>query len=495
MQKFLLPYQEKKQAKMFSTDWLKSVLPFMGSTAKTSKKKSISIPQITFLGAAKTVTGSKYLLEFKDKKILVDSGLFQGVKDDKLKNRIQLPINPKNIDAVLLTHAHLDHSGYIPLLVKNGFKGKVYTTQATYELCKLILPDSGFLQEEDAKYAKKKKYSKHEDPEPLYTQEDALNSLKNFKIVRFNDKVELDEDINFTISPVGHILGAGCIKVNLGSKSILFSGDLGRYNDEILYDPKGVEGADYIVTESTYGDRVHKETDVKEKLCEIINKTVGRGGNIIIPAFAIGRSQSLLYYFYQLRKENKIPSIPVFLDSPMSIKATNLLDDFADLHKLSAEECFKIYDNTKFTTTVEQSKRIFESKVPAIIVSASGMLGGGRILHHVAHYAPDNKNSILLVGFQAFGTKGRDLVEGKKQIKIHGEVVKVNAEVIKLNNMSAHGDSNEMLNWLSQCKIKPKKVFVTHGEEKSSNAFAEKLNTELGWNTIVPEYFQIEQLN
>lgn len=458
------------------------------------KNRTIKVPQITFLGASKTVTGSKYLLEYLDKKILVDCGLFQGVKDDRVKNRKELPIPPKRVDAIILTHAHLDHSGYIPLMVKEGFKGSIYSTKATYELCKIILPDSGYLQEEDARYMKKKHVSKHENPEPLYTEEDAEKSLKNFKVVRFNDKIKIDSNISFEINPAGHILGAGIVSVFLGDNKIVFSGDLGRTNDEILYDPAKVESANYILCESTYGDRVHKDTDRKSDLAEIINKTVNRGGNLVIPAFAVGRTQLLLYYIYQLKKEKKIPSIPIFVDSPMSIKVTNLLDDFANEHKLTEKECLEIYDDTKFTTTVEQSKRIFEYNVPSVIISASGMMTGGRILHHIAHYGPDNKNTILLVGYQAVGTRGRALQEGRNELRIHGQVVKVNAEVTKLENMSAHADSNEIMDWLKGFKEKPNKLFVIHGEEKSSNALAERVISELDWNVEVPEYLQITQL-
>ena len=460
-----------------------------------TKNKNIKIPQITFLGASKTVTGSKYLLEYKDKKILVDCGLFQGLKDDRIKNRQKLPFFEKDLDAVILTHAHLDHSGYIPLLVKNGFKGYVYATQASYELCKVILPDSGFLQEEDARYLKKKKASKHEDPKPLYTEEDAVNSLKRFKIVRFKDRIKLNDDISFEINEAGHILGAGVVSVFIGYKKVVFSGDLGRTNDPVMHDPEKIKNADYVLCESTYGDRVHKDIDVEAEFAEIINKTASRGGNLIIPAFAVGRSQLLLYYIYKLKKERKIPQVPVFVDSPMSIKVTNLLDDFMELHKLTEEECEKIFDDTKFTSTVDQSKRIFEQKVPSIIISASGMATGGRVLHHIAHYGPDNKNTILLVGYQAMGTRGRLLQDGKQELKIHGQVVKINAEVEKLENMSAHADSNELMSWLRGFKDKPKRLFVVHGEEKSTEAFAERVEKELQWNTMVPEYLQIYQLS
>ena len=290
-------------------------------------------------------------------------------------------------------------------------------------------------------------------------------------------------------------MGAGVVSVFIGDKKVVFSGDLGRTNDPVMHDPEKIKNADYVLCESTYGDRVHKDIDVEAEFAEIINKTVSRGGNLIIPAFAVGRSQLLLYYIYKLKKEKKIPQVPVFVDSPMSIKVTNLLDDFMELHKLTEEECEKIFDDTKFTSTVDQSKRIFEQKVPSIIISASGMATGGRVLHHIAHYGPDNKNTILLVGYQAMGTRGRLLQDGKQELKIHGQVVKINAEVEKLENMSAHADSNELISWLRGFEDKPKRLFIVHGEEKSTEAFAERVEKELQWNTMVPEYLQIYQLS
>jgi metallo-beta-lactamase family protein len=459
------------------------------------KEEAVDKPQITFIGATGTVTGSKYLLEYKDKKILIDCGLFQGLREDNMKNRRPLPILPKKLDAIILTHAHLDHSGYIPYIVKEGFKGHVYATNASYELCKLILPDSGFLQEEDIRYLAKRRGLKQRNiPQPLYTQEDAVKSLKSFKIVRFNDKIKLSEDISFEIVPAGHILGAGIVTVNVGNKKIVFSGDLGRTDDEMLRDPTTLSTADYILCESTYGDKVHKDINTKAELAKIINKTVSRGGNLIVPAFAVGRAQILLYMIYQLKKEKLIPRMPVFVDSPMAIKITQMLDDFTSEHRLTEKECAEMFKDTKFTSTVDQSKRIFEQKVPSVIISASGMATGGRILHHIAHYAPDNANTILLVGFQAVGTRGRMLQEGKKELKIYGQTVKINAEVATLENMSAHADSNELMHWLKAFTKKPSALFITHGELKASNALAKKVGEELKWRAVVPEYLQKEAL-
>ncbi|MDR2777367.1 MAG: MBL fold metallo-hydrolase [Rickettsiales bacterium] len=451
-------------------------------------------PRITFLGAAKTVTGSKYLVEYRNRKILVDCGLFQGLREDREKNRKALPFEARDVDAVLLTHAHLDHSGYIPLLVKNGFSGHIYCTKATYELSKIILPDSGYLQEEDAKFLTKKNVTEADGCEPLYTEEDAEKCLENFKVVRFNDRVSLGEGISFKIEPAGHILGAGIVSVTLGDRVVVFSGDLGRTNDDVLHDPSKISEANFILCESTYGGKKHKNFDQKEALTGIINRTVGRGGNIIIPAFAVGRTQLLLYYIYQLKKQRKISNIPIFVDSPMSIKVTNLLDDFANEHKLTEKECLEIFNDTKFTTTVEQSKRIFEYRVPSVIISASGMATGGRILHHLAHYAPDNRNTIVLVGFQANGTRGRYLQDGKKELRIHGQNVRVAAEVVTLDNMSAHADSDELMSWLGGFTATPDRLFVVHGEEESSIALANRVESQLGWNATVPYYGELVRL-
>jgi metallo-beta-lactamase family protein len=451
--------------------------------------------RMTFLGASRVVTGSKYLFQYHNKNILVDCGLFQGSKEDRAKNWDPIPIAAKELDAILLTHAHLDHSGCIPLLVKKGFTGPIYCTRASYELCKIILPDSGYLQEEDAKYLAKKNVHLEEPAEPLYTEEDAEKSLENFQLVDYGSKVQLIDDISFRFDQAGHILGASIITLTYGNQKIVFSGDLGRINDDVLLDPVRLPDADYVFCESTYGNRVHKDIDQKENLAKVINDTVGRGGNIIIPAFAVGRTQLLLYYVHQLKKEKRIPHIPVFVDSPMSIKATNLLDDFIGEHRLLDTECEEIFEDTKFTTTVEQSKRIFNSHVPSVIISASGMITGGRILHHLAHYGPESKNTIVLVGFQAQGTRGRYLQDGKRELKIHGQVVQVDAQVVTLENMSAHADSNELIFWLKGFRQPPKTLFIVHGEEEPSLIFANRVRQELNWEKVeVPHYQETRNL-
>lgn len=484
----LLPYKQLEQVKNAFNKCRNKF--FTGS----QKKTYIQQPQITFMGATRTVTGSKYLVEYQDKKILVDCGLFQGLKEDREKNRNKLPIFPRNIDAILLTHAHLDHTGYIPLIVKEGFCGKIYCTEATFELCKVILPDSGFLQEEDYKFAKKHNLLGVYDAEPLYTQADAMESLKRFKVISYNENIKLNDNMHFEIKNAGHILGAGIITLNLGGKVVVFSGDLGRKDDELLFDPTAILNADYILCESTYGNRKHKHTNPIEELAEIINRTNQRGGTIVIPAFAVGRCQLLLYFIYQLRREGKIPFIPVFVDSPMSIKVTHLLDDFAKEHRISKQECLEIYEETRFTSTVEQSKRIFDYNHPKIIISASGMASGGRVLHHIAHYAPYQDNTIVLVGYQAVGTRGRQLQEGEKTLKIHGDEVLVKSEVVTLDNMSAHADSDELLEWLKYFKHKPKSLFLVHGEKTAMATLQKRVEDELNWDVEMPEYLQIKQL-
>jgi metallo-beta-lactamase family protein len=460
-----------------------------------SIKRNVSGLQISFLGAAKTVTGSKYLLENAKSKIFVDCGLFQGLSELRRRNWNELPIIARNIDAIILTHAHLDHSGYLPLLVKNGFSGKIYCTQATFNLAKLILPDSGFLQEEDARNAKKHNYSKHKIPKPLYTQKDAIKTFKQFHTVDFNKEIKINEDFSFQIIRAGHILGAGSVIVKSKEKSILFSGDLGRYDSPIASAPAKIPfTTDYVVCESTYGDKYHTDLDPEQFLGNIINKAIEKGGKILIPAFAVGRTQKILYYINNLKNDRKIPDIQIFLDSPMSIKVTNLVDDYVAEKKLTKEQYQDIYRSVKFCVTREQSKKIFNYTNSAIIISASGMAAGGRILHHIANYAPDPSTTIILVGYQAEGTRGRDLQEGKKEIKMHGKMVPIKADVEILSNMSDHGDVGELLRWLSFMPSKPKKLFITHGELGSSEAFLKKVKEELKWETEVPNYLETKKL-
>jgi metallo-beta-lactamase family protein len=446
--------------------------------------------KLTFLGATGTVTGSKYLLQDEDKSILIDCGLFQGLKDLRLRNWEKLPFDPASIDAVLLTHAHIDHSGYIPLLVRNGFKGPIYCSEATFDLCSILLPDCGRIQEGDAERANRYGYTKHKPAMPLYNEEDAYTALEQFKPVKFNHEYRLSDFLSFYLSCAGHILGASCIKISDGNTSIVFSGDLGRPDDPIMRPPTQIQNADYLVLESTYGDRLHEESDPMGKMEEIINKTLHRGGLIIIPSFAVGRSQLVLYYIHELMREGRIPYVPVFLDSPMAIDATKQWQDHADEHRLSFSKSMEVCQTAKYVQSTEESKALDNSVMPVIIISASGMATGGRVLHHMKHYISDRKNTILFAGYQAVGTRGARLVNGEEEIKIHGQMYPVRAEVDNLSSLSAHADYQEILEWLKGFNKKPRKVFLTHGEPDAVIAFKQKIEEELQWNVVVPEYLE-----
>lgn len=450
--------------------------------------------QLTFLGATKTVTGSKYLLEHNNKKILIDCGLFQGLKELRLLNWEPLPINPRNIDAIILTHAHIDHSGYIPRLVKDGFRGKIYCSEGTFDLCKILLPDSGYLQEEDAHAANRYGYSKHKIALPLYNEAEAQESLEYFQTVEFGKAFHFADDFHFTLSHSGHILGSSFISVVAGKDKIVFSGDLGRLNDPLMKAPAMIESADYLLIESTYGDRLHSKENPLKQIAEVINKTAARGGMVIIPAFAVGRAQSILYYIYQLKKDGLIPNLPVFLDSPMAISVSNLLCKYSNEHRLGEDLCQLVCDGAKYVRDVEESKSLNKLNVPSIIISASGMASGGRILHHLKQYIGSHRNTILFAGYQAAGTRGAKLVAGAREIKIHGENYLVKAEIINLDNISAHGDYEEILTWLSHFRKPPKKTFIVHGDIDSALSLQEKIVARFGWKTDIPEYLQRENL-
>ena len=450
--------------------------------------------KITFLGATGSVTGSKYLLEARGRKILIDCGLFQGLKELRLRNRASLPVDPRTIDAVLLTHAHLDHSGYLPLLVKNGFKGPIYCTEATADLCSILLPDSGHIQEEDARRANKYGYSKHKPALPLYTKEDAEIALKQFKALEFTKRYHIDNKVFFSFQSIGHILGASYIRIDDGSSSITFSGDVGRLNDPIMARPTALLETDYLVMESTYGDRLHEKQDFQEQIGNIINETTSKGGSVIIPAFAVGRAQSILYHINQLKQKNLISDIPVYLDSPMSVSATKLLCKHRKLHRLKEEECMGVCEVARYVQSVEESKKIDSSVYPSIIISASGMASGGRVLHHMKVFLKDHRSTILFAGFQAAGTRGKALIEGAKTVKIHGENFPVKARIENLSGASAHADYEELLTWLKTLKSRPNKVFITHGEEEASLAMGDKIREEFGWDVYLPEYLQAESL-
>ncbi|WP_062265213.1 MBL fold metallo-hydrolase RNA specificity domain-containing protein [Endozoicomonas arenosclerae] len=450
---------------------------------------------LQFLGAAGTVTGSKYLVESDGKKILVDCGLYQGIKHYRQMNWQPLTVAPSDLDAVVLTHAHLDHSGYLPLLVKDGFKGPVYATPGTCELAKILLPDSGFLQEEDAKHAAKYGYSRHNPPKPLYTEEDAIRALKQLKPCVFEEINQILPELSVRFRPAGHILGAACVEIFDGHRLLVFSGDVGRPDDLIMYPPEPLKRADFLVVESTYGDREHVHKDPEEALAKLITETAAAGGSVLIPAFAVGRAQMMLHLLEKLKSAQRIPNLPVYLNSPMAIKATEVFHRFHEKHRLTEEDCRRIDDMTHYVKTVEESRALAAQTFPSIIVSASGMASGGRVLHHLKHMLPNHRNTIIFAGYQAMGTRGEKLIHGADTIKIHGQDYPVKAKIKHFDNFSAHGDGKQIIDWLRSIKTPPKQVFVTHGEVESANAMAQKIQTELGWPAEVPELFDKSELS
>ena len=445
---------------------------------------------LTFLGAAGTVTGSKYLLESDGRRILIDCGLFQGFKQLRERNWARLPVDPKTVDTVLLTHAHLDHSGYLPLLVRNGFGGPIVGTRATFKLCELLLPDSGHLAEEDAKRANLYGYSKHKPALPLYTEEDARRSLKSFRPTGFHETVQVLPGCTATFRIAGHILGAATVEVNWNGLKIVFSGDLGRFGDATMLDPEPVASADYLLIESTYGDRLHDRRSAEEALEEVVNRTVRRGGTVVIPAFAVGRAQSLLFHLSNLLKAKRIANVPVFLDSPMAIDASEIFCTQPAGRRLTEDECREACGIATYVREAEGSKRLNTNHMPKIIISASGMATGGRILHHLKNHLPDRRSTVVLAGFQAGGTRGAALRDGATEIRIHGGYVPVRAEVVSLDMFSAHADRDELMRWLGGFNQAPRQTFVVHGEPAGSDALRHSIGEKLGWNVRVPEHLE-----
>lgn len=451
--------------------------------------------QLQFLGATGTVTGSKYLLQHEAANILIDCGLFQGYKQLRLRNWKALPFDAKKINAVVLTHAHIDHSGYLPLLAKNGFTAPVYCTTATRDLCEILLPDSGQLQEEEAEYANRHGFSKHKPAAPLYTRADAERCLRLFKPIDFDEEIAVADDLSLRLRPSGHILGAALACLSTARSSIVFSGDLGRQNDLIMPAPASVGGADYLVVESTYGNRSHNPSDPQDMLADVINRTVQRGGVVVIPTFAVGRAQSLLYYLYLLKKAGTIPpELPVFLNSPMAVDATEIFRNHLDEHRLSTAECEAMCRMPHIITSALESKRLNNRPGPMVILAGSGMATGGRVVHHLKAFAPDPRNTILFSGFQAGGTRGASMLQGAEQVKIHGQYVPIRAEIALIDNISAHADANEIMIWLKQFKTAPQRAFVTHGEPAAADALRLRIQEELQWDAYVPDYLEIAPL-
>lgn len=452
--------------------------------------------RVTFCGAAETVTGSKFLVEIGDKKVLIDCGLFQGRKELRERNWKEPIFDPEKLDAIILTHAHIDHTGYLPLVVRRGYRGPVYCTAPTKELLHLLLPDSAHLQEEQAAYMNKHKTSKHSPAKPLYTSADAIQALSQLKVIE-RDKVNpIFQGVTVTPHCAGHILGSTMLNLDAHGKRITFSGDIGQYNTPILPDPASIDIGDMLLCEATYGNRSHPDVDPREDLTAIIQGAVDRGGPIIIPAFAVGRTQNLLYYIAELEREGKIPGLPVFIDSPMAVDATNIYRKFR--HDYDEEASQLLLENklplstarTKLCKSVEDSKRLNDLKGPRIIISASGMITGGRILHHMLRWLDREETTVLFVGYQAPGTRGHYIQQKKGDAKIFGKRIPIRADIQNISGLSAHGDRDDLLNWLGTCNHNPKKVMIIHGEADSSRAFAGSIKKNLKWDAEVAKYRQ-----
>lgn len=444
---------------------------------------------ITFLGGAGTVTGSKYMVRHGGECLLVDCGLFQGYKPLRLRNWTRLPIAPNQIDAVLLTHAHLDHSGYLPLLAKQGFSGHVYATSGTRDLCRILLPDSGHIQEEDAAFANRHGFSKHAPALPLYTRQDALDCLPLLKVIDFGQTFAPFPGWRATFSTAGHILGASSVLLEVAGRRILFSGDLGRTDDLIMNPPAQAPAADTVLIESTYGDREHPQEDVIAELAPVLQRLAKRGGVAVVPVFAVGRAQALLHAIHQLKLRGELPtSLPVFLDSPMAVSTTHLFEHHQGEHRLGSKDAHALTHAATMVSSTDDSRALASRHGPMVILSASGMATGGRVLHHLALYAGDHRNMIILTGFQAPGTRGATLVSGAKSVRIHGHDVDVKAEVVQLQSASAHADAKQILAWLRGMPQAPNQVYVVHGELSAADELRKRIKHELGWRAMVPEH-------
>jgi metallo-beta-lactamase family protein len=457
--------------------------------------------KITFLGAAGTVTGSKYLLEAGSKRLLVDCGLFQGSKELQQRNWNPLTVDPATIDWVLLTHAHIDHTGYLPRLVAAGYRGPVYADAATHELCNLLLPDSAHLQEEDAQFAARKGYSSHKQPLPLYTVAQAQQALARFQEIPREDVFTISPEFSVRTHDAGHILGSTWLELTItenGKKTlVVFSGDIGRYDQVILKDPEPPTRADFLLCESTYGDREHGTGSVADELADVINRVAKRGGVAVIPSFAVGRTQTLMYYLRELDDAQRTPKLPVYVDSPMAISVTDIYArhredhdlDFTKLEQQGDRDPLNLHD-VHMTRAVEDSKKINDVTSPCIIISASGMATGGRVLHHLAKRLPDSRSAVLLVGYQAAATLGRALQDGAQFVRIHGQEVPVRAEIVVLDQLSAHAGRSELLRWLSGFTAPPRQTFLVHGEPSGLEGLRTGIASRYHWPVIVPGYLQ-----
>lgn len=444
-------------------------------------------PTLTFLGAAGTVTGSKYLIETHGQRVLVDCGLFQGAKRLRERNWRPLPFDPASLDAVCLTHAHLDHSGYLPVLRRQGFTGPVYCSSGTAALANVLLPDSGHLQEEDARYANRKRFSTHRPAKPLYTRAEAEASLDVLQTVAFGEPLRLGDRMTATFHPAGHILGASWIQLSVDGRQVSFSGDLGRSEDPVMQPPMPLKYTDYLVVESTYGDRRHDTGSPLAALRSVVNRTLKHNGILMIPAFAVGRAQTILHLLASLRNSGTIPSVPIYLNSPMAINATDIFCAHRGEHRLSPEACRDMCAVAGYVNSAEESQALNNRHGPMIVISASGMASGGRILHHFKAWLSDPGNAVLFTGFQARGTRGAAMVAGAKSVKIHGQSYAVRAEVLEMTSLSAHADCDELIQWMTPLQgALPKAVFVTHGDPAASRALRDRLGMELELEAEIP---------
>jgi metallo-beta-lactamase family protein len=451
---------------------------------------------LTFLGAARTVTGSRYLIDAAGRRVLVDCGMFQGLKELRLRNWAEPPVPPASIDAVVLTHAHLDHVGMLPRLVAQGFKGRIFCTPGTQDLCSLVLPDAGRLQEEEAERANRGGYSKHHPAKPLFTEDQAIATLSRLQPVGFERPVPVANGFEAEFIPAGHLLGSAYVRFRRSDGTggtVLFGGDLGRYNRPILPDPSDGSAADVLLVESTYGDRMHPTGDETERLAVLINDVAERKGKLVIPSFAIGRVEEVLYAIKQLEDARRVPRLPVYVDSPMALQALKFYERHAqelddDISRRHGEVC--AFCTARFTpvATARESQDVVERRGPAIVISSSGMATGGRVLHHLAKTLPDPRNTVLFVGFQAAGTRGRQLIEGAQEVKIHGHLVPVQARVEKLNGMSAHADAGEIVRWLKTFPAAPGVTYLVHGEPSAQDTLKGRIERELAWNVQVPAH-------
>ncbi len=450
--------------------------------------------QIHFLGAAGTVTGSKFLIEAFNKKILIDCGLFQGLKELREKNWINLPIKVESIDVVLLTHGHLDHVGYLPRLVKQGFKGKIIGTAPTLAIARIILLDSAKIQEEQAEKANKENYSKHNPALPFYTIRDAEKTIEHFSTEMEDKWVNISEQISYRFQYNGHIIGATFIELDIDGKRFVFSGDIGRENDYLLDDPKKPEWADFLFIESTYGNKLHPKEDIETVLSELIKETIHKNGNLIIPSFAVERLQTLMYTLWKLYNKNKIPNIPIFVDSPMGNNVLEVFKQFPKWHKLSDNEYKAMCNHVNIVQSYKETWKTIDNPLSKIIIAGSGMVTGGRVLTYLQQLIDIESTTILMVGYQAEGTRGRQLLDGAHEIKFFGKYYPVKATIKHIESLSAHADQNEILNWLNSIKNIPEMVYLIHGETSALEIFKTKIKDSYNWNVSIPKLFQIEKI-